>query len=60
MKGTKPKDKELRDLKFGEDIYISEDILSLGKTLPHYTKEEMAGDERLIYLLSKNCQIRQS
>jgi len=32
---------------------VSEDILSLGDTLPHYTKEEIAADARLEYLLSK-------
>lgn len=37
----------------GEDFRISEEILGLGNTLPHYTKEEIAGDERLSYLLSK-------
>lgn len=38
---------------FGKDFNASEEILSLGDTLPHYTKEEIASDERLVYLLSK-------
>ena len=37
----------------GKDFSVSEEVLSLGDTLPHYTKEEMASDERLAYLLSK-------
>ena len=37
----------------GKGFSISEDILALGDTLPHYTKEEIASDERLAYLLSK-------
>ncbi len=32
---------------------VSDEILSLGNTLPHYSEEEIAADERLSYLLSK-------
>ena len=32
---------------------VSDEILSLGSTLPHYSEEEIAADERLAYLLSK-------
>ena len=35
------------------DIKVSEEILSLGETLPHYSAEELEADERLSYLLSK-------
>ncbi len=32
---------------------VSDEILSLGSTLPHYSEEEIVADERLAYLLSK-------
>lgn len=35
------------------ELKVSEEILSLGETLPHYTAEEIEADERLAYLLSK-------
>ena len=34
-------------------LKVSEEIKSLGETLPHYTKEEISKDDRLAYLLSK-------
>ena len=37
----------------GEGFKVSDEILSLGSTLPHYSEEEIAADERLAYLLSK-------
>lgn len=32
---------------------VSDEILCLGETLPHYSGKELAEDERLAYLLSK-------
>ena len=37
----------------GKGFKVSDEILSLGNTLPHYSVEEIAADERLSYLLSK-------
>ena len=37
----------------GKGFKESDEILSLGSTLPHYSEEEIAADERLAYLLSK-------
>ena len=37
----------------GKGFKVSDEILSLGSTLPHYSEEEIAADERLAYLLSK-------
>ncbi len=34
-------------------IKVSDEILSLGGVLPHYSAEEIAADERLSYLLAK-------
>ena len=39
--------------KLGESFKVSEEILSLGDTLPHYSSKEIAADDRLSYLLSK-------
>ena len=35
------------------DIKVSDEILSLGEVMPHYSAEEIAADDRLSYLLSK-------
>lgn len=35
------------------DLKVSEEILSLGETLPRYSAKEIEADERLSYLLSK-------
>ena len=39
--------------KLGGSFSVSEEIQSLGDTLPHYSSEEIAADDRLSYLLSK-------
>ena len=35
------------------DYTISPEILEMGKTLPHFSEEELAQDDRLRYILSK-------
>lgn len=38
------------------DFKVSQKILDMGKTLPHFTEKELAQDERLRYILSKGQQ----
>ena len=37
----------------GKGFKVSDEIIAIGNTLPHYSEEEIAADDRLAYLLSK-------